>query len=51
MRRTKIPPATLREWVEFYWLMVVNPAFRKAPHKRKAYFEYRLGKIYQSYWP
>jgi len=46
LRRVKIPPANAREWVEFYWLLIVNPTFRKSPDRRKAYFEYRIGKIY-----
>ena len=46
MRRGKIPPANLREWVEFYWLLIVDPTFQKSPDRRKAYFEYRIGKIY-----
>ena len=47
-RRGKIPPATMREWVEFCWLLIVNPTFRKSPDRRKAYFEYRIGKVYDS---
>ena len=39
-------PHKLAEWVEFYWLLLSNPAFQSARHKRKAYFEYRLAKIY-----
>ena len=46
MKRSKIPPARLGEWIEFCWLYVVSPVFRAAPNKRKAYFEHRLGKIY-----
>jgi hypothetical protein len=46
MKRQKFPPKNLREWAEFCWLFAVDPVFRSAPNKRKAYFEYRLGKIY-----
>ncbi len=40
------PPRRLGEWIEFCWLLTTDPVFRAAPDKRKAYFEYRLGKIY-----
>jgi len=46
MKRSKIPPAKLTDWIEFCWLYVIDPVFRSAPNKRKAYFEHRLGKIY-----
>jgi hypothetical protein len=46
MKKSKIPPANLTEWIEFCWLYVASPVFRAAPNKRKAYFEHRLGKIY-----
>jgi hypothetical protein len=46
MKRSRIPPVKLTEWVEFCWLYVINAGFRAAPNKRKAYFEHRLGKIY-----
>ena len=46
MRRSKIPPANLWEWAEFYWLLIVNPTFQRSPDRRKAYFEHRIGKIY-----
>jgi hypothetical protein len=46
MKKSKIPPAKLSEWIEFCWLYVASPVFRAAPNKRKAYFEHRLGKIY-----
>jgi hypothetical protein len=48
MRIAKVPPVNLREWVEFYWLLLANPTFRKSSDKRRAYYEYRLGKIYNS---
>jgi len=50
MRRGR-KPLTLgdvSEWVEFFWLLIVDPTFQKSPDKRRAYFEYRLGKIYSS---
>jgi len=49
MRTTRIPPARLREWVEFCWLLLINPTFQNSPHKRRAYFEYRLGLIYSDW--
>jgi len=49
MKRTiKIPPHKLTEWIEFYWLLLSNPAFQSARNKRKAYFEYRLAKVYNT---
>jgi len=46
MKRSRMPPVKLSDWIEFCWLYVVSPVFRSAPNKRKAYFEHRLGKIY-----
>jgi hypothetical protein len=46
MTKEKFPPTSVREWAEFCWLLAVDPVFRAAPNKRKAYYEYRLGKIY-----
>ena len=46
--KRKRPPAKLREWLEFFWLLLTNPAFRSSRDKRKAYFEHRLGKIYSA---
>jgi len=51
MNKIKLPPAKLLEWVEFCWLLATNPTFQAAPNKRKAYFEYQLGKIYASQCP
>ena len=48
MKRIKIPPRKLAEWIEFGWLLLTNPCFQAARDKRKAYFEYRLGKIYSA---
>jgi hypothetical protein len=44
----KIPPAKLAEWVEYCWLLLSNPSFQAARDKRKAYFEYRLAKLYNT---
>ena len=44
----KIPPARLTEWVEYCWLLLSNPSFQAAHDKRKAYFEYRLAKLYNT---
>src|ERR1041384_3551847 len=46
MKMTKTPPANLSDWVEFCWLLLVDPTFQATRAKRKAYFEYRLGKLY-----
>ena len=46
MKRSRRPPVKVSDWIEFCWLYVVSPVFRSAPNKRKAYFEHRLGKIY-----
>jgi hypothetical protein len=46
MQRKTLPPATLAQWLEFCWLLLSNPSFQSAPNKRKAYFEHRLGKLY-----
>jgi len=48
MRRRKLPPTTLVEWLEFCWLLIVHPAFRASRDKRRAYFEYRLARIYRT---
>ena len=44
----KIPPRKLTEWIEYYWLLLSNPSFQSAQNKRKAYFEYRLAKVYNT---
>lgn len=44
MKKAPAPPHTLMQWFEFCWLYVTNTAFRKAPNKRKAYFEHCLVK-------
>ena len=46
MKKTNTSPAKLSDWVEFCWLLLVNPTFQSSRDKRKAYFEYRLGKLY-----
>jgi hypothetical protein len=51
MNKIKLPPAKLVEWIEFCWLLATNPTFQAAPNKRKAYFEYQLGKIYTARCP
>ncbi|HUJ10069.1 MAG TPA: hypothetical protein VL171_08590 [Verrucomicrobiae bacterium] len=47
-RSLKIPPGKLTEWIEFYWLLLSNPAFQAASDKRKAYFEHCLAKVYNT---
>ena len=44
----KLHPRGLKQWLEFYWLIATNPVFRASPDKRKAYYEYRLGKYYSA---
>jgi hypothetical protein len=39
-------PNKISEWIEFFWLQLTNPTFRAAADKRKAYYEYRLSKLY-----
>ena len=51
MKKLRLPPAKLGEWVEFCWLLVSNPTFQATHDKRKAYFEYQLGKIYTAHCP
>jgi hypothetical protein len=38
--------AKLACWFEYCWLVMTNPTFKAARDKRKAYYEYRLGKVY-----
>ena len=40
--------AKLIRWIEYGWLLVSNPTFRAAHDKRRAYYEYRLSKIYNA---
>jgi hypothetical protein len=47
-KTTSYPPATLSDWIEFAWLLFSNPTFQTCPNKRKAYFEYRLAKGYNT---
>jgi hypothetical protein len=51
MSKSRPCPSRLVEWVEFCWLLATNPTFQAAPNKRKAYFEYRLAKIYTAHCP
>ena len=48
MKKIKVPPANLTDWVEFCWLLLASPTFQAARDKRKAYFEYRLAKVYNT---
>ena len=47
MKRIK-PTAKLAKWVKVCWLLVSNRSFRAARDKRRAYYEYRLGKGYNT---
>jgi hypothetical protein len=47
MKKIK-PSAKLVRWVEFHWLLLSNRSFQAARDKRKAYYEYRLGKRYNT---
>jgi hypothetical protein len=51
MKKQHFPPHNLGEWVEFCWLVLTDPVFSAAPNKRKAYFEYRLSKVYSTRMP
>lgn len=44
MKSRKGPPHTLKQWLEYYWLIMSNPTFRNARDRRRAYYEYRLAK-------
>lgn len=48
MTTQKYPPATVADWIEFAWLLFSNPTFQTSTNKRKAYFEYRLAKLYNT---
>lgn len=45
-KHQKQPPANLSDWVEFCWLLLIDPTFQASRDKRKAYFDYRLAKQY-----
>lgn len=42
----KMPPVNISDWVEFCWLLLIDPTFQASRNKRKAYFDYRLAKQY-----
>lgn len=42
------PPVNLSDWIEFCWLLLIDPTFQASPNKRKAYFDYRLAKRYHT---
>ena len=44
----KMPPVNLSDWVEFCWLLLIDPTFQACRNKRKAYFDYRLAKQYNA---
>ena len=46
MGNQQSPPRGPFQWIEFCWLLLVDPTFQATRDKRKAYFEYRLGKLY-----
>ncbi len=50
-RPGKYPPYHWYEWFEFFWLWIADPTFQHTPDKRKAYFEFRLGKHLESLVP
>ena len=47
---SKGPPSGLKQWAEFYWLWLIDPTFRAAHNKRKAYYEHRLAKNISRHW-
>ena len=51
MKKAKLPPSGLLEWVEFCWLLLTNSTFQAASDKRRAFFEHQLGKIYTARCP
>ena len=44
----RMPPITFSDWIEFCWLLLIDPAFQASRNKRKTYFDYRLGKHYHT---
>ena len=40
--------AKLVRWIECGWLFLTDQSFKAARDKRKAYYDYRLGKIYNT---
>ncbi len=36
--------ARLVGWIEFGWLLLSNPGFQAARDKRRAFYEYQMGK-------
>jgi hypothetical protein len=47
MKKIK-PTAKLTGWVEYYWLLLTNRTFQAARDKRLAFYEYQLGKGYNT---
>lgn len=46
MQETEPLRMKLVRWIESCWLLVSNPTFLHTRDKRRAYYENRLGKIY-----
>lgn len=46
----KGPPSGCMQWLEFFWLCLVDPTFRAAHNKRKAYYEHCLAKSLSRHW-
>jgi hypothetical protein len=44
----KFPPVNLANWVEFCWLLLIDPTFQASRNKRKTYFDYRLARRYNT---
>ena len=47
MKKVK-PTAKLAKWIEICWLLASNRSFQAARDKRKAFYENKLGKRYNT---
>lgn len=48
MKEIETRSAKLVRWIEYGWLLLTDASFKAARDKRQAYFDYRLGKIYNT---
>ncbi len=48
MKKIETRRAKLVRWIEYGWLFLTDSSFKAARDKRKAYHDYRLGKIYSN---
>jgi len=50
MGKSHVPPASLRQWTEYWWLWFSDPTFRQSRNKRKSYHEHCMAKSLTQYW-